>query len=354
MYHHGGEIYDRKIAYDFSVNTNPFGMPDSVRAFLQSGEALACACRYPENGNGKLAEAIARKEHVKPGQIVCGNGASELIYAVFRSFGKGRVFLCAPCFSEYEQAADVCGWSTAYYVAKEEHNFQIQQDILGRLKQEKPDLIILCNPSNPVGNCISQPLLGEIAQFAWKQNIRLLADECFLSFLQDEGKRTVKQYMAQEGGTDTDFMVLKAFTKVYGLAGLRLGYLVASDEETAQMIRRQLPDWNVSSLAQQAGILALAEGNYLSHTKMFVKEERKRMERKLGELGFRVYPGEADFLFWRGQRGLKEKLLCDNILIRECNNYTGLSCGGESAYYRTAIRKRQENDILLEALRKTG
>lgn len=352
MYHHGGEIYDRQITYDFSVNTNPFGMPDSVRAFLQSEEALACAYRYPENGNGRLAEAIAHKEHVKPGQIVCGNGASELIYAVFRSFNPGKLLLCAPCFSEYGQAADICGWSTAYYVTSEEHNFQIRRDILEQIGKENPDLIILCNPSNPVGNCISQPLLEEIVRYACEHNIRLLIDECFLSFLQDEKKRTVKQYMTQAGQTDTDLMVLKAFTKIYGLAGLRLGYLILSEEATACRIKRQLPDWNVSSLAQQAGVLSLAEDHYLENTRTFVRKERKRVGERLGKLGFQVYPGEAGFLFWKGPAGLKEALLCDKILIRECNNYTGLSCGEKNAYYRTAIRSTRENDTLLEALQR--
>lgn len=357
MYHHGGEIYGQTIVYDFSVNLNPLGMPEQVQDFLTSSEVIHYSGIYPQNGNEQLAEAIAQKEAVRSGQVICGNGASELIYAVFSALPPGRVLLCTPGFSEYEQAAKAYGWEIIYYETKEKDGFQIHDEILELLKESKPELTVLCQPSNPVGNCIRSKLLEQIVKTLDMQGGRLFVDECFLDFLPDGEMRTVKKFFDKAGnpqneGNEKTVFILKAFTKIYSMPGLRLGYLLSSSEEVAECIRKKLPDWNVSSIAQQAGLLALADGNYLKKTRELVWAERKYLVVNLKQLGVTVYDGEANFILWKAQSGLKEILQERGILIRDCSNFRGLETSEDSmTYYRTAVKSRVDNDVLIGALK---
>jgi threonine-phosphate decarboxylase len=351
-YHHGGEIYGQAITYDFSVNVNPLGMPKCVQAFLTSEQAIYYAGIYPQNGNEQLAEAISQKNGIKKEHIVCGNGASELIYALFAALPPQKVLLCAPGFSAYEQAAALYGWEIIYYDTKEEFQFQIKEDIVDLIKESKPELIVLCNPANPVGNCIKPDLLEEIVDNICSRGTKLLIDECFLDFLDSGRGRSAQRYFDKVNNTaHATIMILKAFTKIYAMAGLRLGYLFASDNRIADSIRYRLPEWNVSTIAQQAGMLALADDNYLEQTRDFIKKERFYLEKKLRELALTVYDGEANFILWKARSGLKEILLEQGILIRDCSNYRGLANVKDGqTYYRTAIRSPEENEKLFQAL----
>lgn len=351
MYHHGGEIYGQKVAYDFSVNVNPLGLPPKVQQFLKSEQVLYYAGVYPQNGNELLTEAIAKKERVDSSCIVCGNGASELVYAAFSAFGCGKVLLCIPSFSEYEQAARAYGWDMIFYETKEENGFQITEDILELLKKSKPELIVLCNPSNPVGNCVESGLLEKIVECAVRQGSRLLIDECFLDFVSNEKVQSAKMYFEKLANKNSAVLVLKAFTKLYAMPGLRLGYILSSDQRASDAIRAKLPEWNVSSIAQQSGIIALSDDDYVKRTVGFLREERKNVKEAFGRLGIKSYQSEANYIMWRGPLGLKEQLLKKQILIRDCSNYRGLAVTDrQQAFYRTAIRTSRENDILMDAL----
>ena len=369
MYRHGGDIYEQEVEYDFSVNVNPLGMPERVLRFLGSDRALYYAGIYPQNGNGMLSAVIAEKEGVAVERVVCGNGASELIYAVFAALKPQNVLLCSPTFSEYGQAAAICGCDIIYYETKESSQFRVQEDFLRQMETEKPALIVLCNPSNPVGSCIMPELMDKIVYTAGQFGACLLVDECFLPFLKEHETLSAKRYLERipvfhndaahnpahisDGvrvGTPS-VIVLRAFTKFYAMPGLRLGYLITSDGELSDKVRSVLPDWNVSSIAQQAGMLALTETEYENRTRDFLQTEREYMRTGLVRLGATVYDGCANYLFWKGKAGLKERLVQSGILIRDCSNYHGLAQTEDGmCYYRTAIRLRAENDRLLELL----
>lgn len=349
MYHHGGEIYHQKIKYDFSVNTNPLGMPQKVKDFLSTEKAIYFSTVYPENQSGILMERIAKKEGVLPNQVVCGNGASELIHSVFSALPRGKVLLVIPGFSEYERAALIYGWDVIYYEMKEEMDFVIGEDILESIENNQPDLVVIVNPSNPVGNLISNTLLKKIVDMSGEFGGQVLIDECFLPFIEESERLSAKKYMNQvQSKRAGNCIILRAFTKIYAMAGIRLGYLILADAELADDIRNRLPDWNVSSIAQQTGMLALEEENYLTETRVYLQRERKWLADSFKKLGFQVYPGEANFILIKGKKGLKEKLIEREILIRDCSNYKGLeSVDGETCFYRIAVRKHEENEVLI-------
>ena len=171
----------------------------------------------------------------------------------------------------------------------------------------------------------------------------LCVDECFLPFLPGEPALSMKG----ETVRFPHLAVLRAFTKVYGMPGLRLGYLMTGNRELAGRLKEKLPPWNVSLPAQLAGAAALKAEGYLEKTRELIRGEKEKLVSLLLEtVADRVYPGSANFLLFHGREGLKEELLDRKILIRDCSNFKGLSRG----YYRICIRTQEENERLKEIL----
>ena len=171
----------------------------------------------------------------------------------------------------------------------------------------------------------------------------LVADECFGGFLDDPAAHT----LAGLCSAYPNLLILKAFTKLYALAGLRLGYCLCSSGQLLEAMRRTGQPWAVSAPAQAAGIAALGETEYVRRTRAVIQTERPRLAAGLRDLGFQVVPGEANYLLFSSSAPLLEPLRERGILLRSCGNYSGL----DGSWYRTAVRTAAENQRLLTALR---
>lgn len=336
-YTHGGEIYDKKVSLDFSVNTNPFGMPEGVRKILI--DSVDLYDRYPDDYYRELKTALAKEHSLDDDELICANGASDLIYRLCEVIRPGKALLCAPTFIEYEQALKAVGCEIAYYNLKEENDFALQEDYLIHLT---PDIhmVFLCNPSNPVGNLVDKKLLIKVAEKCQELGIVLVVDECFLDFVK-EAESLICHRKKYPG-----LFILKAFTKFYALAGLRLGYGICSGKELMEELLRHTPSWNVSLPAQLAGVEALKDMAYREKTYKWIESEREYLSLGLSALGFKVYPSQGNFLLFHGKEGLYEELLKRGILIRECKNYRQLGPG----YYRAAVKAREDNEQLLKVI----
>lgn len=132
------------------------------------------------------------------------------------------------------------------------------------------------------------------------------------------------------------------------MAGVRLGYGLCSNESIIEGIRSAGQPWAVSGLAQAAGIAALDEPEYITRLSQMVKRERGFLFEGLTGLGLTVIPGEANYLLFRGPEDLEDRMRHEGILIRDCSNYPGLGGG----WFRTAVRTREDNEILLEKIKK--
>ena len=148
----------------------------------------------------------------------------------------------------------------------------------------------------------------------------------------------------------SNLIILKAFTKLYGMAGVRLGYCLCPSAGMAESLAKAGPPWNVSSLAQAAGIAALEDYNYAEAGRRIVQEERPLLKDALRQLGIAEVYGEANYLLFKGPVGLDEKMRKRGILIRNCDNYYGLGEG----WYRIAVRTHEDNLKLLEEMKQTG
>ena len=312
---HGGDVYKYDHCLDFSANCNPLGTPQSVKqAIIDSVEDLS---DYPRVGCGPLKEAIADYEHTKKEYLICGNGAADLIFSLSRALNPKKALLPAPTFAEYEQALVSVGCEISRYYLKEENDFCIQKDYPDVLKREKPDIIFLCNPNNPTGITIPQDLLEEILETCAMQGIFMVVDECFLDFVKDPEKHTLKGKLEKYPG----LFILKAFTKRYAIPGVRLGYGFCSDGEVLDRM--------------EAG-------------RQIIFRESAWMKEKMRQVGLTVYPSEANYIFFYGPEDLFERCVAKGILIRDCSNYEGLTEG----HYRIAIRSEEENERLITWLEK--
>ncbi len=337
---HGGDIYGGSIILDYSANVNPLGTPPGVLA--AAGEALQTSDRYPDPYCRALVKAIAAYESVPEETILCGNGASELILAFCAAAGAKRAAALAPTFSEYAAAFRLFGGETALYPLHGEDGFLPDGGFLPWLRERRPEVLFLCNPNNPTGRLLPPELLRETLELCREVGTRLFLDECFLEL--SEGGRSMKGYLAEY----PELILLKAFTKSYGMAGLRLGYCLSGDGDLLGKMAARTPPWNVSTPAQAAGVAALGERAFLEKARDLIREERPRLIAELDGLGFWVCPSEANYLLFRGPESLHALLLEKGVAIRNCANYPGLGPG----WYRIAVRTGEENERLVAALRE--
>ena len=207
---------------------------------------------------------------------------------------------------------------------------------------EGVNAVFLAVPNNPVGTVVEPELLEKIAERCKRHGVTLILDECFVTFTGEEERYSfLKKYRNYPG-----VVIVRAFTKLYAMPGVRLGYLVCSDAALTEAIRADLPEWNLSAFAQHAGCVACGQRAYVEHSVAFVCRERAWLTEQLSEIGITVFASNANFLMIKDGRPLAKELLKKGILIRDCSNYRGLSGG----YYRIAVRRREENERLLAAL----
>ena len=334
---HGGDIYQNEIELDFSVNINPFGIPEKVKEAMQ--ESLELCEHYPDIHHAKLIEKIGAHYHIPEEHILCGNGASELFVAVVHAIKPGKIVIPVPSFYGYEKAANVTEAEVSYYEMKERDGFCLTEVFLQEL-QEDVDFLFLANPNNPVGNTIEESLLEQICDRCREEQITVVLDECFLEFTEKKG------FFSTHNLHDyPNVIVVKAFTKLYAIPGVRLGFLFCGGKEQTDRISLQLPEWNISVIAEAAG---LEEKEYCDETVSYIRTEREYLEKELENADIQVFPGKADFLLLKTKQPLYDRLLEQKILIRDCSNYRGLQTG----YYRVAVKQHEDNEKLIAAIKK--
>jgi len=345
-YSHGGNVAFERGAeelLDLSANINPLGIPAGVREAIV--EAIPNCDRYPDSFSGALREQIGLFEGVNPGWIFCGNGASDVIFRIPRAVGAKRVLLTAPTFSDYERSARSFGAEVIHHTLLAEREFTLDGGFVQAIQKRKPDLVFVCNPNNPTGKLVKPELMQDILHACKEVGAWLVVDECFLDFAEQAEAYTSRHMLA----TYENLIILKAFTKLFTLPGIRLGYALSSNQGLIEQLYFHGADWPISNLAQAAGIAALqgAEG-FIKQTVALVTKARKRVEGELEGLGFRVFEGAANYVFFQHPHpfDLREALDRKGIRIRACGNYPGL----DESYYRIAVSTEAHNQIAHKAL----
>ena len=356
---HGGEIYDKKIELDFSVNLNPVKCPEAVIDEIK--RAAGEVTNYPDISQSRFRTAVAEAEtylsekNVKftADNIVGGNGASELLMAVACMVRSKKALLPIPSFYGYEYALSAVGCEVVRYnMAGEDERGKTQFELSERFTDaitEDTDMVILGNPNNPTGRLISEDLLLAVLERCRKMGATLVVDECFyrLSGKREGGASTVSaRNFVQEYG---NLFVVDAYTKLFSIPGVRVGFAITS-VENAERLRRFMPEWNMSVFAEYAGIKCAeitGESSFTKESLEMIQKERAYLVKELEHIGINTYRSDTDFILIRSDENLYNRLLEQKILIRDCKTFNGL----EKGYYRVAIKDHNANERLINAIK---
>jgi threonine-phosphate decarboxylase len=347
---HGGTVFatarslgiDVGELVDFSASINPLGPPPGVRESVAA--AFDRLVHYPDSDGTLLSGLLARHHGVATECLCLGNGSTELIYLLPRLAAGGRALLIAPTFSEYGRALHLAGWQCVRHYLLASRRFALDLDALATDLDRGYDLLFLCNPGNPTGRLYRREEVAGVINLCREHGTLLVLDEAFMDFCEEDSAKD----LVVESGCG---VVLRSMTKFYGFPGLRLGYALAEPSLAARLAAIR-PPWSVNTLAQEAGIAALADTDYAGRTRAYVARERERLAAGLAALpGVTVYPGAANYLLaelTNGMTGaeLQRALLRERLLIRDCAGFAGL----DDRFFRVAVRTGEENELLLSAL----
>ncbi len=348
-YVHGGDVYSHKLTsggkafIDFSANINPLGLPLGVRNAVK--KAIKQCINYPDPFCRELREALAKFLKVKEEYIFFGNGASDVLFRLVLTLKPRRALLLAPTFADYERALNTVDCKIGYYKLSAANGFKVEENVLKQITA-RTDMVVICNPNNPTGQITDKKILEAIIEKCASVKAYLLIDECFMDFVDKNKEYT----MCGELKKYSNLIILKAFTKIFAMPGLRLGYCLCADNDLQGKLYENGQDWSVSVLAQEAGKAALKEPVYLHESSFVVKEERKYLITQLKLLGAEIYGSKANYIFFRLEhpKNLVELLQEQGYLIRSCANYRNLG----NDFYRIAVKTRVLNRSLIKAMKE--
>lgn len=340
------KIPEAKII-DFSSNINPLGISPGIRRTIKDG--IDSLKQYPDPDCASARVAISNYWGIEADNILLGNGSNELIHLAPRALGTKRVLICQPAFLEYELSVKASGAKPYYLFSSEKDDFCVDTKKI-EAYAKKADMIMLCNPNNPTGNLLERKSLLSLADACKKNKAYLFLDEVFMDFVDREDKLS----LLQDAIKQKYILILRSFTKLFCLPGLRSGYMVAA-KETVKRISSFQPSWSVNTLAQQVVRNGLNDRHFIKSTKEDIHKERNFLFNKLKEIkAIKAYYPNANFIFCKilnksiDSKELFSRLIKSGILIRDCSNFRGLN----RSFFRIAIRNRKDNCYLTECLKK--
>lgn len=347
---HGGDTFGYFIEHgkqplDFSVNCNPLGVPKGVQKAI--ADCAASQDAYPDPLCRELSAAIAAHEGLLPENVLCGNGASDLIYRAVLALKPARALVLAPTFADYEAALHTVGCTVNRYELYESSGWQLEDDFIDSITDDT-NMVFLCSPNNPTGVPLERAIILSVLERCREIGAILVVDECFNGFLEEPESWSVHPVILRQK-KDSPLLILKAFTKLYGMAGIRLGYALSSNTELLEKMRAAGPGWNVSGVAQKAGAAALKETAYLQTSLALIRTERAKLKAFLTKAGCTKLSGDANYIFFYSRIPELDKKFRDRgILIRNCDNYPALGGG----WYRIGVRAPEENERFIQALQQ--
>jgi histidinol-phosphate aminotransferase len=323
---------------DFSVNCNPFGPPPQIFEAL-SGTSVDS---YPDSESTELRQALAAKLNISPDNIIMGSGSTELIRLVALAYFSParRVLIPQPTYGEYEIACHLVSAGIIKQPADEKKQFRIDIDETVELvKKHRPHGIFLCNPNNPTGQYLTETEIGYLLQNT--EDCLVLLDEAYIAFTDEIWSSTelMKQYQ--------NLFIFRSMTKDYALAGLRLGYGMAS-ESVISVLNRIKPPWNVTVLSQKAGKTALQADEYIQECSLKIHEAKTYLFEELTSLGFKPVPSQSNFFLVKtGNVAEFRRILMEKgILVRDCTSF------GLPDYIRLAPRTMPECQKLIDVIKE--
>ncbi|HSF28834.1 MAG TPA: histidinol-phosphate transaminase [Nitrosopumilaceae archaeon] len=330
---------DPKII-DFSSNVNPLGFPHLIKNVINKNTSILSV--YPDPNSSELKNNLEKYTGIPKGQIVIGNGATEIIYNFCKAFIRknNRVIIPIPTFGEYEAAALLQKGQVSYLKTMNlnEKIPELQHMIT------KNNVIFLCNPNNPTGSLVKRKNILKILETAYDKSALVFLDECFIELVPESNESLVLNLKEFD-----NLFILRSLTKSFGLAGLRIGYGLGSKKTIDVLTRIKIP-WNVNALAQKAAIAALSSKSHLYKTRKLIKSELTFLTSSISKIkNFSCYPSSTNFILLESKinsKTIQKKLIKKKLLVRDCSTFHGLN----NKFIRIAVRTHKENVKLVKAL----
>jgi threonine-phosphate decarboxylase len=305
---------------DFSTNTNVLQPSPDIGIDFYS-----LISEYPDDESRELVGIISKNNNVDAHNVLVTNGSNEAIYILVYMYKKVAIY--QPTYGEYGSAC------AAY--AKHAYNiFSIEQI------QQGTELLIICNPNNPTGKYLSAEKVEEMADECALKGIDLLIDEAYIDFV-------LPEHNAIDISAHKNIYILRSMTKIYNLAGIRLGYVLADKDKIIEIKKRQ-PTWSVNAVAQKLGACFLRDDGFLNETKDYYKAETARLKDAIASMGYKVMPSDTHYFLMEtdDDEALIRYMLNQGIVLRHTRNFAGL----DGRYVRICTREREANDRLVAAL----
>lgn len=350
---HGGNINEISKRYDlrpedvidFSASINPMGMSHLAKKGIT--DHLNTVLHYPEQFADTLASEIAKFHDIPERCVLPGNGSTELIYLIPRVFKPRKALMVIPTFSEYRNALELVGCNTDTFLLSEDNGFNLEVERLIGALEGRCDILYICNPGNPTGALVSKDAILGIVDKASSYGILCIVDEAFIDFTEDE---SVKKAAIER----TNLIVLRSMTKFFGIPGMRVGFAISSKENIDRMMVYKEP-WSINSLGSIAAIESLKDTGYMEESRRFVEKERDYLLCTLADIQWlKPFPSVANYILLKIKNsGLDADILVDilakkGLLIRSCASFEGLG----NRFFRVAVRKRVENERLVNGLKQ--
>lgn len=348
---HGGKAFEiagrlgvkEGALLDFSVNLNPYMPLDAGDVLRQAHDSVFS---YPDNQYKRFRESSARFTGVRADNIIPGNGSTEIIRLVAEcAIDRGDIVsIPCPTFGEYEQQCRLFGAAIRYVR---------YSDIINKnyWHLDGCRIVFLCNPNNPDGRLLPRNDVESLIEYCAGKDVIAVVDEAFIDLADPE------QSVAQLVDKYENLLVMRSLTKCFAIPGLRLGFGIAN-KASAEVLNNARLTWNLDSIAAEAGIYYMdSSDSYLDVSRAYVKREREWLADAIRDIkGIKPLPASANyFLIDVAGTGttsgeFSERMLENHVIVRDCSSFSMLG----DTYLRLAVRTREENERLVEALRKAA
>ncbi len=335
-YQHGGDIFGIARQHgvspgeilDLSSNIS-YTLPDFVEETLSKN--IDAIRHLPEPYSETLLARLAEHHRMPRSRLLCGAGTTELLQGLGYCYAAQTALIVQPTYSEYEKYAELFGFQIIHQVLEETEDFCFNVERFCQLATEAK-IVFLCNPNNPTGQVIDREILAYLLQ-RFRETLFVI-DESYMPFVQSE------DLYSMVGVDALNLVVLRSFSKIFAIPGLRIGWLFSSNTDLIEKLKNFISPWSVNILAQKvAEKLVGFENQTLVRQIHHIKQ--KFLQQISALSGFSAFPSETNFVLLKSHQhtsdALFEHFARQQILIRNCDNFVGL----DPSYIRISIKEEK-------------
>ncbi len=331
----------------FSANVNPLGISPRLRASLS--ERIDAIMSYPDREYSSLRKCIADYVKAEAGDIIVGNGSTELISLFIQIRNPKKALIVGPTYSEYEREVALGGGCTLYYRLEEENQFLLDIPSLERELTSDVELLVICNPNNPTSSAITRSDMRKILDICKRKGIFVMVDETYVEFAEDVQKITSVPLT----GYYNNLIILRGISKFFAAPGLRLGYAICGNADLLKEMNQRKNPWTINSLAAIAGEIMFMDEDYIRETRALIARERSRICTVLSSCpNVKCFTPTANFVLVKILReditsmDLFEAAIKKGFMIRDCSTFPFLN----NKFIRFCFMQPEVNDQLTEIL----